>query len=521
MRRLAEAEWGIPLLLVIVSVLPSVALWNRATYLSGDSYQYLRAALTVSRGEGLRDMSGQPFVFLGPLYALVVGLVHSSVRFISIETAARLVSLLGASVAVAAFYVLLRRRHDRMLAVLASLMFALLPLRIWSGQWVLTNGLAMGLTMCGIALLFRSPRPRAAAVVAAGILLGLSYLTRSDGLIFCAGSASYLLVSGVRPTFRARLFVSAMFLAGVALVAFPYHSWVHSQTGAWSTHAATYNLDVANDLYHGTPAPLAGWHFDPASATFIPRAPDVSAAPLVKRYLHFARLELSRLIYLAGPRLLVLPLILVGLLRFVIALGQRRIDAWWQALLLSLLFVLPLFHTEDRYLLPVLPVLCLWTVDGAMSVSNWLGENWSRMWPSLRPLWITCSLLVAILGSYAYRLTTQLQPANNINLPRYVAAWMQANRLPDGRIMAQDPALAFYRGADHVWLPNGEATDLVRYGRQQEVRYIFLSSGDQIPAAQTLMPEAQVNELLPLGSFATPADTARLFQLTNAATASR
>ena len=92
---------------------------------------------------------------------------------------------------------------------------------------------------------------------------------------------------------------------------------------------------------------------------------------------------------------------------------------------------------------------------------------------------------------------------------------MGANHLADGRIMAQEPALAFYRGADHVWLPDGPTDDVIRYARQQDVRYIFVSSADLIPLAQRLLPEkeAPASDLLPRGSFDLQGVSARLFEL--------
>ncbi len=496
-------------------MLPTLALWNRATYLSGDSYQYLRAALTLSRGQGLQDMSGEPFIFLAPLYSLFVGLTYRVLPTINMETLARLFSLLGATLAVVAFYWLVRKRHSQAGAVLSALVFALVPLRIWSGQWVLTNGLALGLTLGGVAVLFYRERPIGSAAVMAGVLLGLAYLTRSDALIFCLGGFVYLLVFANLPRFSSRLIISGLFLAGVVLIALPYHLWIHEHTGAWTNNAAVYNLDVSEALYRGTPAPLAGWHFDSASASFVRHAPDLSWSAFTGRYLHFARLEITRLIYVIGPRLVVVPLLLVGGVRFLLALGKRRIDALWQALLLSLLFVLPLFHTEDRYLLPMVPVLCLWTVDGAITVGSWIKEQRPLRLTAVKPIWISGVLMALILASYAYRLTTQLPPTNSRNLPRDVAEWMRTNHLADGRIMAQEPALAFYRGADHVWLPDGPVDDVIRYARQQDVRYIFVSSGDLISLSHRLLPEqeAPATELLSRGSFDLQGVSARLFEL--------
>src|SRR6185436_13218662 len=109
---LAKSELATSLLLSLVAGLPTLALWNRASYLTGDSYQYLRAAMSFANGQGLRDMSGNPFTVLTPLYPLVIGMIHWLVPNMDIETAARLVSLAGATTAVVALYWLLRARYS-------------------------------------------------------------------------------------------------------------------------------------------------------------------------------------------------------------------------------------------------------------------------------------------------------------------------------------------------------------------------------------------------------------------------
>jgi len=125
LRLLVKSDWAISTLLVLAAALPALALWNHGSYLTGDSYQYLRAALTFAQGQGLRDMSGNPFTVLSPLYPLLVGSVHYLLPKLDFETTARLVSVVGATTAVIALYWLLRARHSRRISFAAALLFAL------------------------------------------------------------------------------------------------------------------------------------------------------------------------------------------------------------------------------------------------------------------------------------------------------------------------------------------------------------------------------------------------------------
>ena len=82
---LVKSEWAITALVALIAGLPTLALWNRASYLTGDSYQYLRAATTFANGQGLRDMSGIPFTIMTPLYPLLVGVIHRLVPAIDMK----------------------------------------------------------------------------------------------------------------------------------------------------------------------------------------------------------------------------------------------------------------------------------------------------------------------------------------------------------------------------------------------------------------------------------------------------
>src|SRR5216683_1309819 len=83
---LLKSDWAISGFLVVVCAIPMVALSRHSTYLNGDSYQYLRAALSFAEGKGLRDMSGDPFTVLTPFYPLLIGIVHRLFASVDIET---------------------------------------------------------------------------------------------------------------------------------------------------------------------------------------------------------------------------------------------------------------------------------------------------------------------------------------------------------------------------------------------------------------------------------------------------
>ena len=515
LRSLLTSQKFILLMLAFAAMLPTLMIWNRASYATGDSYMFMRAGLNVVRGRGFTGMDGG-FMYVQdrPLYPIAIGL--ASFVTSHIETAARLISLFGATLAVLAFYWLVRRRHSQTMAIFAAIVFAFLPLRVWSGQWILTDGLALGLAMSGLAVLFAYENPSRANAIVAGCLLGLAYLTRSEALIFVAGGFVYLLVFSASRGLKNRLLVSSLLVIGFALVALPHHLWLYKQLGTFSPHRFVDNLKAAEALYQGWSMPF-DVHFDESSGKFAKAVPNLTLVAILRRYVFFAKQEIARLVYLPGPLILILIPCVIGGVRFLLGLARRRIDAFWQALLLLPLLVLPLLRIEDRYLLSALPVLCLWMVDGAVTIGKFLNKQLQRL-PRLTfvtPTGVAAIFLVLLLGGYAHRLTTLLPTRDYTLLPKQAASWMQATHLPEGRIIAQEPALAFYNASIQVWLPYGPLDRVLSYARQQHARYVFVSPNDASnPLKDRLLADTELPRgLLLLQSFQTEDGSAKLLEL--------
>src|SRR5438445_3588677 len=129
--------------LVLLAAVPTLLLWHHLDLGDVDSFQYMRSGLNLISGKGFLDMSGRPMIFFldRPLYPLAIGL--ASFMPFEVTTSARLVSLLSASGAVLAFHWLLSARYPRTIALTAAALFALNPLRVWSGQWIYSDALSL------------------------------------------------------------------------------------------------------------------------------------------------------------------------------------------------------------------------------------------------------------------------------------------------------------------------------------------------------------------------------------------
>jgi 4-amino-4-deoxy-L-arabinose transferase-like glycosyltransferase len=472
------SDWAITVLLALVSVVPSLALWNRGSYLTGDSYQYLRAALTFAHGQGLQDMSGNPFTVLTPLYPLLIGILYRLIPAMDIETVARLVSLAGASTAVVAFYWLLRARYSLRLSFTAALLFALLPLRVWSGFWALSEGLYVGLVMLGVVLLFRPLRSYWLSAVLGGVLLGLAYLTRPEAILCVAGVAFLFLVKGQRGRKRALLI-----LAGFLLVALPYHAWVYRETGSPSSGRLGPLFAQSQSLHEGNLSRVLLINQVKSDGSLVPQpGSDMTLSAIGRRYMFFARAEMGRLFYLLGPYFLVLALLIVGGVLSLSKTTVRKIRGFqfaaaWPFVLASWLLFLPFIHIEDRYLLQVMPAFLIWLVL-IMVVIREVVET--KLRPNAKPLagFVSLALIAVFVLSYGYRLATQIPESDPSVLARRTARWLESEQRPPAPILSQNPDLAFFANGSHLWMPAGETADILNYARRKGANYIYVSTQD-------------------------------------------
>ena len=475
---LVKSESAVTTLLALIAGLPSLILWNRATYLTGDSYQYLRAATSFASGSGLRDMSGDPFTVLTPLYPLVIGIIHRLVPVLSIETAARFVSFAGATGAVVVLYWLLRSRYSLRVSFAAALLFALLPLRVWSGLWALSEGLYLGLIMLGLAVLFRPMKRFWLSAFLGGVFLGLAYLTRPEANLYVAGVITLFFIKGWR-----RPKTAIVILAGFLLVALPYHAWVYRITGNLNSGRAQILLAQSQSLYEGNLSRVFLHDEVRSDGTVVSRlGSEMSLRSVAQRYAFFGRVEIGRLLYLLGPYLLVMALMIVGIAvclpnNIRLLIPKFAFADLWPFVLASWLLFLPFLHIEDRYILPVLPAFLVWLVLIMLALQKLVEPKLpqrARQFGVLVPL----ILIAVFVLSYGYRLATQLPQNDPSAFARNTAQWWESERLSPATILSQNPDLAFFTNGQHRWMPAGEPADVLNYAQRNGVHYIYVSSQD-------------------------------------------
>jgi hypothetical protein len=222
-------------LVAIAAAVRAAAAWLNPAIVN-DSVSLLRVAERIPR-EGLGA------VLTGPEHPLVPWLLACLPRTADLETVATALSVAAGALAVWPLHVLTRRACGRHAATAACIVYAGLPKAIGEASVPLTSTFLLPLFLSGLSLavaagLHSSPRRRAVRLASAGLVCGLAYLCRPEGLVAAAGAVLAAASLGR----EGRRWSSAGIVAAAFLVvAAPY-------TVALSRHAGQFEVSPKKDV---------------------------------------------------------------------------------------------------------------------------------------------------------------------------------------------------------------------------------------------------------------------------------
>jgi hypothetical protein len=201
---------------------------------------YQPALLYIDSKKYLFGTQYKPWGAFDPLgYWLVM--LHPVLEVTSLATVALLQHALGMAMAVALYVLLLRLDVNRWLAALAAAPVLLDGYQLVAEQTIMPDALFEALVVAGLAILLWRPRLGLGAVIAAGLLLGLSAPVRQVGEALILPALLYVLFSA--RTWRTRAVYGAILTACFALPVVGYMTY-----SAVSLHDG-YELSNMGDEY--------------------------------------------------------------------------------------------------------------------------------------------------------------------------------------------------------------------------------------------------------------------------------
>lgn len=504
------ARW--PLMALLLLAVAIRLYWGtRPRVVWGDEPFYLWLGQSLLSGAGYQFF-GISGIHFSPLFPLLAGAIAKAIGLLGVPApqalAAASVTLyvVCGSLLVLPIYGIARRLAGRGAGLAAGLAAALYP--------ALTAGVLLWGTMteplyllliasAWWALLIALESGRIVAYAAAGLALGLAYLTRTEALVYVAAGAGALpLIKLLIPDRARRLgrmaagLVVLLLVFGAAIS--PYLVTLHRETGKWqlaeeagSTYVSAQGL-ARNDV---AAFDRATWGLDPTSGEVYLFSPASEGQGLLdailadpRAFLRLLRANGRDLLATAFSRRLLpwplLGLIVLGLFARPWDVRRLRGELLLLAALAGPLSFLP-FFIQDRYVSGVLLPALAWIGAGTAWLGSWLADSLASLTARLaNPAWrklllpLPAALLALALVWLGPQLWTTLGRTNSFQ-PAHLDAAAELRKLSvpaDAVVMSRYPAIAFHAGTRWTPTPAAAWADVVAYARRHGASYLAVDA---------------------------------------------
>lgn len=421
------------------------------------------------------------------------------------ETGARLASLAGSAVLFGAVMGLGKRFLPPYALLIGLLLLTFNPLLIRLSYSVLTEPSYLALVYLGLWLFVRQyEQPRLSMAVWTGVLLGLAFLNRVEGILFIAGVPFLQVVHflagrwrGPAPAYGGRTLFAwcACFVAAFSLLAVPQILYVSAKMDRLALNGRQVWGQVLNqDDGRSYNEKIYGLHHSPSQINIRylqehPQqlAPSAPVQPL--RYVKLAYKNFLDLIREALPSLLGWAALAAAALGLLVLLWRRRIyTVFWIVVFMAMGVAGPLLHNVVlRHIAVVAPVLLLLAGLGTAVLAQGLVRLWPRTEAGLRVVYagpIAGLLVLAQIGLQGPALWRVLRAPDDINSeyrPADMRGFINAVQSAAERrgadrtvVVARKEYLAYFTASRAVSLPYTDYEGLVRYSRLNQVDFVLL-----------------------------------------------
>lgn len=409
------------------------------------------------------------------------------------ERAAQIVSLFFGCCLIPIGYLLARLAFDRPTALLAAGVIALHPELVGRSVDGMSETTFMVLLYGALLLLCGAvsrPRTQFALAATAGILLGVGYLTRPEGILYAgtlllviaaAGAVSHnrcLLMAGA----AAALPLSLLVVSYVALVVRPQtHRWALSaKSTAWQRSYELEQQEGEAKRYSVSALRLGAYTLDQAVGGATSTAPAGLSAWL-KRGVQNAYIAYRQVLPTEFDYLLVV------LLAFGFLAAWGRPDQRLSRALLStpfvMLLIVPVVALTARLFVPLIPCVAIWAAYGVSSMDCWTPSR-------IRVRRLQAVLLTGLALAYLkpnFDFVQDYYTGGVALEEKWAGAWVDRHVPRDAVVMERKSAVGFYAHRQSVTTPYAELATVISYARERGIGYLIVS-GRHIALRPQLAP---------------------------------
>lgn len=467
--------------------------------INGDGVFYASFGSKLVSGNLIDGIS----TYWSPLYSSVLGAVYLLTH--DLESAGRAVSMVAGSLLIVPTFILIRKFFGDASAFIGTVLVALHPLLITSSGWVMTESLYglifLTAVICGW---FALENGKLVTFLLTGCLYGAAYLTKPEFTGFVALYVLLLVVKGLmqhRWDFRRLALGSLVFLVGFGTFFLPYVVFIHHKTGQWTLSQKLVSNSRFDEPGQGMLKLIDGgtktlqdriwwdkYHDEANVAQVKPETGGVNSSQ------NRAGFNASDLMSRAGKNLykqltdymrtlFPLSFLLLGAIGFVTApwTKDRAIKDIYLLSFVACTFIgYAITVTELRYTFVLIPILLGWVGLGCANIGQFVAErlpNWKGA-GRIPTAFVQGSLLLLLIASLAPLFSREMEGRDLDNVPyeeKAAGLWLRHNSDPGSIVMSPDARVAFYAGAEHIFLPDEDVQTIREYAERRNVTYIVLS----------------------------------------------
>ncbi len=210
-----------------------------------DTVTYLSLARNLFSGLGYTEC-GLPHTVHHPFYPVLIGVFWKATG--DLLFAGQLVSTLAGAFLVVPVYFRGKFLFGKRTAFYSGLLTALFPVLVYGSTEPFSESLYTFLLVSGAAVFWVAVKKKTVyPLAAAGILIGLAYLTHPAGVVFIQLFVCYLLIAqffSIKTRWRTFILRAALLLAGFAVACLPFWVYLHNVTGRWQLSGSSHYQDL-------------------------------------------------------------------------------------------------------------------------------------------------------------------------------------------------------------------------------------------------------------------------------------
>jgi len=508
---MTRRDWFFIILILVGAVLFRFLLMSKVNLVAFDEVNYLKLAAS-GRINGLNHVLHG---YWSPFYPLVVALLAYLVP--DFELAGRLVQIISVLLLILLVFSFARKKYGKRVAFAAALLLSFYTLAARFSIKAETDFIYTMMAIAGVFLAWNALECKKVwQMFISGLLFGLAYLTRPEGIGFLMVLWGVQFLVFLYQIFNRQniLKIVAMGLLsgiGFGLAAAPYIFYLHRETGTWTISTkGTVNQQGSMYVEHMSEYQENPFHVVSEDNTqlmqdeiyhignFAARIEEAGkpvvevkfTALLKKMAENYYKIITSALTQaLTAPLLLLMGL---GLFGAVWDSKRALLNLYFLSFVLFFWFILvPAFHINLRYFMPVIPLAFIWVAAGAIGLVDWGKETLHKTipkWParlSARAI-VSVGLTVILLGtSVLPELLKRLGKAKD-SVEEWAPAWEQkkaglwlkAQGIQSPIIMAYNHAVSFYAGnyqiKESIEIPENKIDRCLAYARHRGAKYLVL-----------------------------------------------